>query len=451
MENHELAHGVRFEVIVTHDAEDIMHPESLRWINWFSESYDMVQIPVLPLPTPAAELTHGLYCDEFAEYQSKDIPVRQRLGGFLPSNGVGCGFSRRALDRLARERQGMVFDPESLTEDYETGYLLHTLGFPQLFVPLRFESDGPVATREYFPRTIFAALRQRSRWVSGITLQAWQRHGWRAPWRQVYWLWRDRKGLVGNLLTPFINGYLVYVIAEYIQGRPPYGLPFWLGSLTVTAAAGHIGVRTILTGRIYGWRFAAAAPLRILLGNLVNFLATSLALIVFVRARLRRRRLSWMKTDHTLPTAHNALQVRPRIGEVLVRLRCLSTSEVQEALGSRPAGVRLGEHLMQLQRISEEDLYHALSIHAGIPGGVPRTHQMSRTATRALPVAVARRWSVLPYRVAVGALYVLTADVPSEQMARELARASRLEIRFRLVRPADLKALSCKYLPEAVA
>ena len=77
-----------------------MHPASLRLINWFSESSDMVQIPVLPLAT-GAQWTHGLYCDEFAEYQSKDIPVRQQLGGFLPSNGVGTGFSRNALESLA--------------------------------------------------------------------------------------------------------------------------------------------------------------------------------------------------------------------------------------------------------------------------------------------------------------------------------------------------------------
>src|SRR2546427_4202310 len=74
-----------FDIVVTHDAEDLMHPQSLRWVNHYIQQYDMVQIPVLPLPTPWSELIHGLYCDEFAEYQSKELPVRQFLGGFLPS------------------------------------------------------------------------------------------------------------------------------------------------------------------------------------------------------------------------------------------------------------------------------------------------------------------------------------------------------------------------------
>jgi adsorption protein B len=65
--------GIHFDVIMTHDAEVIIHPDSLRWINYFAEKYDMVQIPVLALPTPALELTHGVYCDEFAEFQMKGV------------------------------------------------------------------------------------------------------------------------------------------------------------------------------------------------------------------------------------------------------------------------------------------------------------------------------------------------------------------------------------------
>ena len=54
---------------MTHDAEDIIHPDSLRWVNYFVENYDMVQVPVLALPTPM----RGAYCDEFAEFQMRGI------------------------------------------------------------------------------------------------------------------------------------------------------------------------------------------------------------------------------------------------------------------------------------------------------------------------------------------------------------------------------------------
>src|SRR5690606_31234402 len=68
---YEQTHNLRFEILLTHDAEDVIHPDSLHWINYYSESYEMVQVPVLPLQTPLWHLTHGVYCDEFAEYQTR--------------------------------------------------------------------------------------------------------------------------------------------------------------------------------------------------------------------------------------------------------------------------------------------------------------------------------------------------------------------------------------------
>ena len=185
MVEYEQRHGIDFEIVVIHDAEDLVHPQALRLINWFSREYQMVQVPVLPLATGPGEWTHGVYCDEFAEFQLKDIPVRQALAGFLPSNGVGTGFERSALESLRAQNRGFIFDPDCLTEDYETGLRMFSAGYRQIFVPVRLEKNGPVATREYFPRQRRAAIRQRSRWVAGIALQGWERHGWCAPRRNA--------------------------------------------------------------------------------------------------------------------------------------------------------------------------------------------------------------------------------------------------------------------------
>ncbi len=56
----------------------------------------MVQIPVLAIKRPFRDLAHGVYCDEFAEFQFKDMPARQLLGGFIPSR-MGLGRDFRAL------------------------------------------------------------------------------------------------------------------------------------------------------------------------------------------------------------------------------------------------------------------------------------------------------------------------------------------------------------------
>jgi adsorption protein B len=447
LEAYEAHNGVRFDVIVTHDAEDLMHPDSLRLINWFSRDFEMVQIPVLPLATPASEFTHGLYCDEFAEYQSKDIPARQILGSFLPSNGVGTGFARAALDRLAADQGGRICDPACLTEDYDAGYRLHRRGARQIFLPLRRDGAGPIATREYFPRRLRAAVRQRSRWVAGIALQGWQRHGWRAPLRDLYWLWRDRKGLAGNLLAPLANGIFLYAAMRWWSSGGawhPEG-PAWLPqlcALTLALSAVQIAWRTAASARIYGWRMGLLAPARSLWGNLVNGLATLAALRQFAAAAARGRGIAWNKTDHAYPLRAGAAAGRPRLGELLVRSHSLAPERLDEALRTRPASLRLGEYLVYRREVSEEQVYRALGAQSGIAVGLPPARDWNPRAVRALPLEAARRWRVVPYRIALGQIHLLTPEVPSEEMARDLARLCTLELRFRLVRPGEFEQVA---------
>ncbi len=447
MRRYETVSGARYEIIVTHDAEDVVHPESLRLINWFSRDHAMVQIPVLALPTSAREFTHGIYCDEFAEFQLKDIPVRQALGGFLPSNGVGCGFAREALERLAESRGGRIFDPSSLTEDYENGYQLHRLGYRQMFVPVTFEDGAPIATREYFPRHRAAlAIRQRSRWIAGIALQGWERHGWNAPWRQRYWFFRDRKGVIGNLLSPFANAAFLAGLAGLLPiGSAPAHIG-WLYRATLAIASIQMAARVRAAARIYGWRFAAFSPLRTLWGNLINFHATMKALQQFASAHLRGVTLSWQKTEHLYPTHVPAAVTRLRLGELLVRMRVVDSAEIEAALSGLPAGVRLGEHLVKLHKASRQDVYHALSAQSGIPFGAPAEEELSPAAARTLPIATAHRWRVLPYRIVMGQLHVATSEPPSEAMIRDLERSTTLELRFRLTAPEELEALERRLL-----
>lgn len=443
MREYEAHHNVRFEIVVVHDAEDLVDAESLHLINWFARDYQMVQVPVLALATPLRQFTHGIYCDEFAEYQQKDIPVRQRLGGFLPSNGVGTGFAREALERLAGTRGGRVFDPECLTEDYENGFQLFELGYRQIFLPLQVKRGAPVpvATREYFPSRVRLAVRQRSRWVAGITLQGWARHGWRASWRQRYWLWRDRKALAGNLLSPISN----LLFFSWIGDRGAFAsCPDWLVRIFDAAFAmslAQVSTRTVCSGRIYGWRFAAATPFRSWWANLVNAIATVDAIRQFAAARWKRTGLEWRKTEHSYPMYASAASGERRLGELLIRMQLLSETELRDALSSQPQGVRLGEYLIHLQKVSEEHLYQALSLQAGIELGAPRSNEWNYKMSRTLPLAAIRRWCVLPYRIDAGQLHLVTPFVPTEEMTREISKYSTLDLRFRLVRPAEFEGL----------
>ena len=451
--------GVRFDMIVTHDAEDIIHPDALRLLNYFGARYDMVQIPVLALPTPARELTHGVYCDEFAEFQTKDLRAREVLGGFIPSCGVGTGFKREALEKLAAAHSNRIFEPACLTEDYENGFRLHRLGCSQFFVPVYRAGGGFVATREYFPRTFRSAVRQRTRWITGIALQSWQRHGWRETAAQLYWFWRDRKPLIGNLAAPLSNVLFLYGALTWLWSRQtggPWGLAdvaqspalHYIFCGTLGLQLFHMGIRAFCSARIYGWPFALGVPVRALWGNWINCCATVMAYCRYFSAVARGRPLVWLKTEHAYPNRAALIESKQKLGEVLVWCQYLSPEDLEQALAAKPAATRLGEYLRAHGKITEEDLYEALSLQQQVPYGKPEAAAISRSITRSLPADVVKRWKVLPFKVAAGNLFVASAELPSDQLHEELRKFSTLEIRFHLVTPREFEELAQEYLPQ---
>jgi adsorption protein B len=447
--------GERYEMILTHDSEDIIDPDALRWINYYAQWNDMVQIPVLALPRRLRDLTYGVYCDEFTEYQYKDMMARQTLGGFIPSNGVGTGFSRRALEILAEQHSNRIFEPGCLTEDYENGFRVWQLGLKQQFIPILIRDGRPIATREYFPHEFGFAVRQRSRWVTGINLQSWEFHSARETLAQFYWFWRDRKSLVGNLVTPLTNVVFVYGAATWgwtHAHHVAWGLAREASSIERAGEAGlllqalHTGLRIFLTRRIYGWRFASLAPMRVPVANWINCFATVRAIRTYAVSRLSGRPLRWVKTEHAYPNRAALMNNRKRLREVLVGSQWITQEQLDEALASKPEGRRLGEHLIKTGLLCERDLYAALSLQNNLPLGKPDPESVSRNIARSLPAAMSRKWQVLPFRIAAGELYVAGSELPHEAMQAEIRQFSSLEIRFHLVTPTEYEELAGQYL-----
>ena len=442
--------GERFDIVITHDAEDLIHPEALAQVNTYAGEFDMVQIPVLPLPTPWRDLVHGIYCDEFSEWQMKDMPARRLMGSFVPSNGVGTGFTREALEKLAVAEHNLIFEPVCLTEDYENGLRLHQLGCRQMFVPLARWGSSIVATREFFPRTAHSAVRQRTRWITGIALQCWERHGWRGSLPEVYWFWRDRKGLLGHPLSlvsnlVFAYGAVTWMVARLAGaawGLAKYSLHPALLAGTLALLVIQTGVRMACVGRLYGAVFALGVPLRTICANWINSVATFRAVAGYLRARIRREPLVWVKTEHAYPSRSALVEHKRKLGEILVGSAYVEEFDLLRALETQPAGVRLGEHLVKLGLLSEEDLYEALSLQQSLPAGRLEPWVISANVARALPRRVVRDWKVLPFRIASGSLFLASPEVPTDELSQVLRAFTRLSLRFHLVTPENFKELA---------
>jgi adsorption protein B len=454
-EHHSPREDVRFDIIITHDAEDLIHPEAFSYINAYADEFDMVQIPVLPLPTPLRDLVHGIYCDEFAEWQLKDMPARQLMGSFVPSNGVGTGYTRRALEMLANAEHNLIFEPACLTEDYENGLRLHKLACRQMFVPLARHGASKlaasvVATREFFPRTVRSAIRQRSRWILGIGLQSWERHGWRGSLPEVYWFWRDRKGLFGHPLSllsnfVFLYGALTWVAAESTGapwGIAKYSLHPALLLATLALQVVQTCVRMGCSARLYGPRFALAVPLRSVCGNWINTIATWRAVRSYLRSRIRHEPLVWVKTEHAYPSRSALIEHKRKLGEILIGSAYAEESDVVRALETQPPGMRLGEHLVLLGIITEDELYEALSLQQSLPSGRLEPWVISTNIARALPRRVVREWRVLPFRISSGSMFLASPEIPTDALARTLRGFTRLSLRFHLVTPQNFEELA---------
>ena len=449
MEALERKRNVRFSTVVLHDAEDMIHREALSLINRERERYDMVQVPVLPLPTPFLELTHGVYCDEFAEFQNIDMHARQFSGSFVPSNGVGTGFAREILEQLIQER-GHVFDAESLTEDYEIGVYIHDKGYRQLFAPIVKGENGFVATREYFPRTTKTAIRQRTRWVTGIALQCWERRGWSGSFRTRYWFWRDRKGLIASplsLLTNFLFlAGLVDLALSGLQHRPwmfavdnPHVLV--LCAMTTGLQCFRLSLRMLCVWRIFGLAFAMGVPLRSFLANLINCFASLRATWRYFAAKRDKRQLVWQKTEHAYP-AHAALALQRRdFKEILVDSGFISKEALAAAIQRIPSDANLGQYLFVRGLLSDEDLCRALSLFTGAAIGQFDPGSVKKGVRWSLPAHITRQFEVVPVAIRDGRLLIAGRQVPSNEQLETIKSFTSLAVEFRLTTQQNFQQL----------
>jgi len=450
MEQFEAERGISFDTVLLHDAEDVIHPDALDVVNRARAAYDMVQVPVLPLPTGFAEFTHGIYCDEFAEFQNIDMRARGLSGSFIPSNGVGTGFSRDVLATLARERAGAVFDPGTLTEDYEIGVRIHAAGHSQIFAPLRRDGNTWVATREYFPRNVRAAVRQRTRWVTGISLQCWQRVGWQGGWPTRYWFWRDRKGLLSNVLSLLANAVSLAGgadLAASALARRPWTLGatsptvIKLCVLTMLLTLFRLSLRTACVARIYGPLFAAGVPLRAIYANFVNCGASVRAITTYVSARLQGRNLAWQKTAHTYPAGPMPAFHRRDLLEILCDSGCLSVEQASALRDGIPPQVEPAAYLLENGLVSEDALCLALSIQGGVQAVRVNLELVKQQVVRSLPNYIEERYGLVPFDMNSGRLALAGWLVPSNEVFDELKALTNLDVEFQLVRSSDYAAL----------
>lgn len=303
--------GVRYDIIALHDSEDIIHPMSLKVYNYTIPAHDMVQLPVFPLEVDHRKVVQWTYADEFAENHTKDLLIRQRFTGFVPSAGVGTGYNRWLIEFVGTSFARNIFRRASLTEDYDLALRLALGEAKLLFLYRPFDIDA--ATRAFFPDSFKTAVRQKTRWLIGICLQSWKKIGWVGGLDFRFALYRDRKAVVSNILNALAYIVLLYVILYELarRGLTDYGsLPAIINEGTLLYTIVTIDTvlmlwrffhRFVTVNRVYGWVAGLLSIPRLPVGNFINFAATVRGIGQFFASRRNNHEVAWDKTAHTFP------------------------------------------------------------------------------------------------------------------------------------------------------
>lgn len=400
----EQEHDWQFAALSIHDSEDVVHPCELRVTNYLLDTHDALQFPVFPLmqfPKLSnffKNITTGTYADEFAENHFTTMVSRYIAGAFVPSAGTGFVLSHKVLDSFGEDE---VLPNNSLTEDYRLSLTLFQRGIQLYYVLERIPRINKhkklvwdyVTTRSVFPNTFKTAVKQKTRWIYGITMQSFRLRDILQS-RELsfvgrYSLYRDSKAKIGNLLS--MIGYpvlLYFFVSLFLPLQPiyPKGSLSWDLSFIVTVMMLERQLfRGVAVFHVYGMRsvffaclFPPIFPLRLIWGNTINMVATIRAYrqkatanktIVkhkhVVKSEIKTKKNEqtvWAKTDHEFLEEAILQRYKRTLGDILLERGYIAPEVLTKALmEASKSGQLLGAYLRKHDLISEQELLKALS------------------------------------------------------------------------------------------
>ena len=394
----ELDHSWKFSSYTIHDAEDVVHPYELKITNTLVLRYPALQFPVFPqIKKPSfsnffPNITSSSYADEFAENHLLTMVNRDVLGAFVPSAGTGFVLTKAVLDAFP---DGNVLPNDSLTEDYRLSLTLYEKEIPMHYVMdkiVRVNDDYTVkfdyiSTRSMFPNTFHTAVRQKTRWITGITMQSMKFKDVfisKLPLIGRYSLYKDQKAKVGNLLAFIGYPVFIYFIASFFIDLPiiypAFSLSWYLSLIVTILMIERQIFRAISIYRIYGLRsvffavlFPPLLPFRIIWGNIINFTATVKSFRTFYfsstetkvkKANKPKKPMTWDKTDHTFLSKDILQRYHRRLGDVLIEKNLVQPKQIIEALKDikkSPYTQSLGRYLLDKGSIEEFPLAQAIA------------------------------------------------------------------------------------------
>lgn len=466
MRRQEITGRMRYEIVALHDAEDVLHPLTLKVYNHHvPDRLDMAQIPVFPLELPPLRYWVGnSYADEFAEWHAKDMHSREAIGGVVPSAGVGTAFSRRALEFLALKHDGGPFRNGQLAEDYMVGLELCRAGYRTGFIDhpvereARKDEGSPrrilerVAVREHFPTRFRDAVRQKARWIMGTAFQGWEHGGWWGSPTVRYTLLRDRRAPVVHVLNAAGYCVLGYAAFEWIVQstnlrnsvylRPLFeqGSLLWRIVLVDTVLLGYrVAQKVGCVTDVYGPRQGIMAIPRYPVASAVNLGATARAAWLYGAHRIFNRPLAWSKTRHDFPGAEALEEFHGSIEDLLVEQGYVDRDKLDDAL-RQAHGRSAPRTLLEMHLLDEDEFLQVWARHSGLPARTTRLRGLDPGIVDTWPEKTALRLGAMPLEIDGRAICGFS-EPPAENVIAECEKILACPVEPVLLRPSNLQGV----------
>lgn len=296
------------ELVVMHDSEDIIDPRTFAVYAAYAKENDFIQAPVFSLNRGKGAMVASTYMDEFAERHTREMIVRDAVGAAIPSAGVGTCMTKRLIQHFLATR-GQVLMSGTVTEDYILGIEAKRSGFKSAFAAISQNADEGfdfVATREFFPKTLDASIKQKTRWVYGINFEAFHKLGWGGdPW-DFYFFLRDRKGMITSFLPPLSAALMMLMVFDYVDLADfpePMGdvviISMWINLFALVT---RYVVRVLAGHEVYGKYDWVGIAARWPAALYINMAAVYRAWKTYLgESQLATKPIVWSKTAHEIP------------------------------------------------------------------------------------------------------------------------------------------------------
>jgi adsorption protein B len=293
----------------------------------------------------------------------------------------------------------------------------------------------PISVSEFFPDKFWAAVRQKSRWIIGISLQGWTALAWKGSLARKYFFLRDRKGLIVNFVS--LMAYVLVVLflltwtGEAIFAWPPFphAFPTWLLWANGVLLVNRLLQRMFFVWRLYSWRQALLVIPRVVVCNFINFFATLRAASRYTASLISGKPLTWEKTDHMFPSMEQLAKTRKLMGDLLIERKAIDAGLLQRALALKETKeMSLGRLLVEGECISEAQLAEAICKQTGYPRA-----QMENEAIDLpedfFPPSLAAQYRVFPLRIDhLGKLRLAVTGSLSPAVRAEIRKITDLDL-----------------------